>query len=233
GEIGCTVSAFNLVAVPDPNAHHCMMRLVTNTDGSYITLPEKFSDGDNGLWKFLCDNPQIAYNNIVIEQPYSHTIMKNVEIGNLDTTTRSYVMNVSIREGVGTLKNSRLLLQSTNQECPFSYQMTIDGINTEYTFSKTELPDSYCGVMNFALSMEDYAHADAVIHVENYAVNKNGDEMRPNARIVHASRTRKPLEGTMLGDFYIYLGTHRKEEKALPKIAVESVEPMKLLTIYD
>lgn len=233
GEVGCTVSAFNLVAVADPNAHHCMMGLVTNTDGSYITLPEKFSDGDNGLWKFLSNNPQIAYNNIVIEQPYGHTIMKNVEIGNLDPTTRGYVMNVSIEEGVNTLKNCRLLLQSTNQDCPFSYQMTIDGVNTEYSFKKTDLPDSYCGVMNFALTLQDYEHADALIHVENYAVNKRDDEMVPNAQIVHASRTKEPMSGTMLGDFYIYLGSYIKGKRYFSQKPLRSAQSIKTLTIYD
>ena len=95
--VGCSKSAFNLISVPDPNMHHCMMGLITSLDGSYIDLPESFPDGDNGLWKFLRNNPQIVYNNIVIEQP-----------------------------------------------------------------------DSYCGMMNFALIMDNYEAANAMIHVENF-----------------------------------------------------------------
>lgn len=237
GEVGCSKAAFNLVSLADPNAHHCMMGLAASPDGSYITLPERFPDGDNGLWRFLSNNPQIAYNNIVIEQPYSHTIMKNVEIGNLDTSTRNYVMNVSIDAGVETLKNSRLILQSTNQDCPFSYQKTIDGTTTEYTFPDTSLPDSYCGTMNFALIMEDYKAAEAMIHVENFAVNKSDDEMTPGARIAFSSRTRESETATMLGDFYIYLGKYQNGFKGIPKKTskktVKSVDEMRTLLIYD
>lgn len=237
GEIGCSKSAFNLVSLADPNMHHCMMGLITSPDGSYITLPESFPDGDNGLWKFLCNNPQIAYNNIVIEQPYSHTIMKNVEIGNLDTSTRNYVMNVSITAGVETLKNSRMILQSTNQECPFAYEKTIDGMTTEYAFPDTPLPDSYCGVMNFALIMADYKGANAMIHVENFAVNKRDDEMKPDARVAYSSRTREAETATMLGDFYIYLGKYQNGfngiTKRVPKRTVKSVDAMRTLVIHD
>ncbi len=233
GEVGCSKSAFNLISVPDPNMHHCMMGLITSPDGSYIDLPESFPDGDNGLWKFLSNNPQIAYNNIVIEQPYSHTIMKNVEIGNLDASTRKYVMNVSIDAGVETLKNSKLILQSTNQDCPFSYQMIIDGVTTEYTFPGTNLPDSYCGIMNFALILDNYEAANAIIHVENFAVNKNSDEMEPDANIAYASRTRELETGTMLGDFYIYLGNYRNGFQDAPKKTVRTATAMRTLLIHD
>lgn len=212
GEVGCSRYAFELLSVEDPKQHHCMMGLATSPDGTFIDMPESFPDGDNGLWKFLSENPQIAYNNLVIDQAESHTFLKNVEIGNLDFSARRYVMNVSVLQGTESLKNTQIVLQSTDQECMFTYKMIMDGKTTEYTFPPTTLPDHYYGVMNFALLMPEYENVNAVIHVENFAVKKKDDEMDTQAVIAYSSRTREPEEAAMLGDFYIHLGKYQETE---------------------
>lgn len=68
GEVGICEKAFYLDSVKEPLKHHCMMGIVTNEDGSFISLPEDFKN-DNGLWEFLRNHPQIAYNNIEIIMP--------------------------------------------------------------------------------------------------------------------------------------------------------------------
>lgn len=206
GQVGCTKMAYNLTAVEDPNIHYCMMGLVASKNGKFISLPKEFT-GDNDLWEYLRNNPQIAYNNIIIEKrPQMHTIMKNVDIGNLDGTSRRYVMNVSVLTGAETLKNTKLYLQCTDQECAFSYTKTMDGHTTDYTFQETTLSPKFSGTMNFAIDMYDYQNTNAVIRVENFVVNENDDIMLPDVNVVHSSRTMAPKTATLLGDFYLHLG---------------------------
>lgn len=217
--------AFVLNAVGDPDAHHCMMGLSTSPNGSFITLPTSLS-GNDALWVFLRNNPEIAYHNIVIHQPFSHTNTFAVDIGNLDKKMRQFVMNINVTKGVETLKNATLLMQSTHSECTFTHKMTMDGVNVQYGCD-AKIPASYEGFMNFSVIMPDYAHVDAVLHVQNYAVDINADEMTPDATLRFlADNTAK--EGTLLGDFQLYLGASqntapvvsRRRLLAMPELIV-------------
>lgn len=223
--IGINREAFILNAVANPNDHHCMMGLASNSDGSFLTMPSGFS-GNEELWWFLRNNREIAYHNMVIIQPFSHTVSLPVEIGNHDEQMRRFVMDVSVTKGVGSLKNATLLMQSTDAECPFSFKFTMDGSNTQYG-CKAEIPAAFDGFMNFSVVMPDYAHVDAVLHVKNYAVDVDSDEMTPDVGLRFLSDSTEG-QGTLLGDFQLCLGagydpaprapTHRPF--ALPTITV-------------
>ena len=83
GDIVLSSEAFLLMEVEDPSQHYCMMALSRAENGEWLVLPEKF-DGDVGLWNFLRNHPEIAYNNIVIESTYLHQHSEIVTLGNLN-----------------------------------------------------------------------------------------------------------------------------------------------------
>lgn len=208
GDIGLCKNAFFLDKVEKPNKHHCMMGVVSDDNTGYPTLPEKF-DGDNGLWKFLRNNPQIAYNNINIIKPDYHIFSMPVQYGNHDETTRKYILNIDVMEGLDTLAGTQIISQSTSAIKPFTYQETIQPDKFSYACEYTV--DGTCyDYMNFSVIMPDYDKVKASLHIRNYAVNESGDIMTPDIALDYAADVAdsqtNDLTATQLGDFFLYLG---------------------------
>lgn len=229
GAVGVNREAFVLNKVENPDLHHCMMGLCTSPDGTFLTLPSKFENGNNSLWWFLRNHPEIAYHNMVIKQPFSHTVTLPVSIGNHDADMRRFIMNVSILKGVETLKGATLLMQSTDAECAFTHQLELDGKNTQYGCD-AKVPAAYQGVMNFSVIMPDYDHVDAVLHVQNLAVDQSGDQMTPDAAL-HFLSDGSTQTGTLLGDFHVYLGANYDNANIMPSVRPSGIQPLELPTL--
>lgn len=214
GAIGLGEHAFQLSSVGDPTKHYCMMGLVNNEDGSFIDLPKNFVN-DAGLWAFLKNNPQIAYNNIKIIVPTQQTYGFPLDYGNYDEQARSFILNVEVQDGLDTLAGSTIVIQSTNPRVPFSvsYPVVCDSDNycCEYT-----IPGRFFDYFEFYVKMPVYEKVAARLHITNYAVNLQADDpMTPDANLNYSVAGRKPLANsryaetaTMLGDFYVCLGDH-------------------------
>lgn len=203
--VGICEKAFVLDAVEDPTKHHCMMGIVTNEDGSFIDLPENFKN-DNGLWEFLRNHPQIAYNNITIKMPDERVFSLPVQYGNYDETPRKYIFNMEIMEGVETLDGAKILVQSTNAANPFSFTYIVNKNESQYACEYTVNSQMF-DYLNFAIVMPNYEQTKAAIHVKNYAVNEDGDKMKPDIVLDYDVENDTDTEtGTQLGDFYVYLG---------------------------
>lgn len=218
GKVGMGERAFRLDSVEDPNKHHCMMGMVTNEDGSFITLPEDFKN-DNGLWEFLRMNPQIAYNNITIVQPKKRVFETPVQYGNYDETPRKFILSIEVTAGLETLNGTEMLIQSTNVRRPFSYRQVISGEEASYSCEYT-VGGRVFDYFDFAFVMPDYEKVKAMIHVKNYAVNASEDSMGPDVSLLYDLDNRGTGQitdtATMLGDFYICLGRNMDGVRAKP-----------------
>lgn len=225
--VGINREAFVLDAVSDPKIHHCMMGLCTDPNGHFLQLPSSFN-GNAGLWSFLRNHREIAYHNMIIVQPFAHTVTLPVSIGSHDEKMRRFVMDVEVTKGVETLKNATLLMQSTDAACRFNFQFAMDGRNPQYG-CEAKIPAEYSGFMNFSVIMQDYAHVDAILHVKNYAVDTTADEMTPdvNLRLLSDSTEEK---GTLLGDFQLFLGAKYSEA---PKAPARRVLSMPTLMVHQ
>lgn len=231
-KVAINKEAFVLNAVADPHAHHCMMGLCTSPDGTFLTLPAEIRNGNNGLWWFLRSHPEIAYRNIIIEQPLTHTTTLAVNIGNHDDAMRRFVMNVAVNKGVETLKGAMLLMQSTDSECRFTHKLELDGKTTQYAV-EAKVPAGFDGFMNFSVIMRDYANVDALLHVQNLAVDLPNDQMIPDAVLRFPSGSGEAT-GTLLGDFQLYLGSRydTAPQAACPRATGVRKLSLPELTVY-
>ena len=193
-----------------------------------MQLPDKKFAGNNELWWFLRNHPEIAYHNMMIVDPFAHTVTLPVDIGNHDNKPRGFVMDVEVTKGVETLKNATLLMQSTDVECSFNFKLTMDGQNRQYG-CKTLIPGDYEGKMNFSIIMQDYAHVHAILHVKNYAVDTAADEMTPDVGL-HFLDDANEAKGTLLGDFQVFLGTSLQEA---PQAANRRMLSMPTITVHQ
>lgn len=213
GKVGMGERAFRLNEVENPNLHHCMMGLVSNEDGSFIDLPKDFYN-DNGLWQFLRNHPQIAYNNITIVQPQMRVFETPVQYGNYDETSRKYVLSIDVTDGLESLEGTEILIQSTNVRRPFSYKQVISAQTASYSCEYT-VEGKVFDYFDFAVVMPNYSKVSALLHIKNYAINEPSDVMRPDVSVVYDLDNRGTNgtdgdqpdgTGTMLGDFFICLG---------------------------
>lgn len=232
GDIGLCDRAFFLDGVAQPDAHHCMMGVVSDENGNYPSLPEKFN-GDNDLWQFLRNNPQIAYNNITIIKPDRHIFSMPVQYGNHDGSVRKYVLSIEVLDGQDTLEGTQIIVQSTSALRPFTYQETIKSGTSTYAYEYT-LDKCFYDYLNFSVIMPNYDKVKASLHVRNYAVNESGDIMTPDVEIDFdekvANSDDEKETATQLGDFFLYLGegldgvrsvsSGQKNAAGLPKLKV-------------
>ena len=228
-KIGMGERAFRLDGVENPNMHHCMMGIVTNEDGSFLSLPEDFKN-DYGLWEFLRNHPQIAYNNITIIQPQKRVFETPVEYGNYDEAARKFILSIEVMEGLETLNGTEVIIQSTNVRRPFSYRQVISPSESSYS-CEYSVGGKVFDYFDFAFVMPDYDKVKALIHIKNYAVNVTDDKMEPDVSLVYDPEKRgansQPEEqiddtGTMLGDIYVCLGQNMdgvKTKKAVRRNA--------------
>lgn len=208
GGIGICEKAFFLKSVKDPSKHHCIMGIVTNEDGSFIPLPKDFKN-DDGLWEFLRNHPQIAYNNIKIIMPEKRVFSMPVQFGNFDEKPRRYVFSIEVLEGLDTLKDVEIIVQSTNVSNPFSFTQVIKEGEKKYGCEYT-VEGRFFDYLDFGLIMPHYDTTKAAFHIKNYAVNEGGDIMTPDIELeyskeVGANQTEEQT-ATQLGDFFLYVG---------------------------
>ncbi|MDO4331323.1 MAG: hypothetical protein Q4C58_01405 [Eubacteriales bacterium] len=205
GEIAVVAEPFELDYLENPKMHTCIMGLLTNNDGeSYIDLPQSFS-GDAQLWEFLRQNPQIAYNNIKVEELSGRISSHTIEFGNHDADSRKFILSIHVEEGAETLDNTKVLVQSPNAAAPFTYEFFMKG-SEEYYSIPYVLGGKYSGHFNLAFTMPDYTKVHAAIHVSNLAVNIVTEDMIPDVSLAYQDAPQLAETATSLGDCYIYLG---------------------------
>lgn len=231
GEIGLCAKAFRLDAVEKPKEHHCMMGIVSNENGSFIKIPDKFN-GDSDLWEFLRNNPQIAYNNITIVNQVPDTLSLPVQYGNHDDTVRKFVLNIDIMDGLNTLEGAQIIVSSANGTHPFTYCETIQKDVSSYSCEYT-VDGCFYDYMDFKIIMPNHDKIKADLHIINYAVNKNSDIMTPDIAVDYTGESAtadNDTTATQLGDFFLYLGDdsngitahalHRENTDGLPHVEV-------------
>ena len=230
GEVGISKKAYFLDGVKEPTKHHCMMGIVSNEDGSFITLPEDFKN-DNGLWEFLRNHPQIAYNNIEIIMPEKRVFSMPVQFGNFDDTPRNYIFNIEVLDGLESLEDAKIVVQSTNAENPFSFVQMIEKGVKKYGCEYT-VKGRFFDYLDFSIVMPHYDTTKASLHIKNYAVNEDGDIMKPDIALDYVvdGEESKEETATQLGDFFLYIGEglehvepvrySMRESKELPVLKV-------------
>lgn len=120
--------AFVMYSVEDPHLHHCMLAVSRVKGEEWLELPEKFN-GDAGLWSFLRQHANIAYNNIVIETGFVNQYSEVVMIGNHNGYEERYAVRFSLEGGdtFGGCNIGRIQLLSTDIRAPFDLDVFPQG----------------------------------------------------------------------------------------------------------
>lgn len=149
--IALSQKPFVLNKVEDPKAHHCMMAISRAEGEEWLELKEKFN-GNADLWKFLREHSNIAYNNIVIEQSFSHQHSQVVMLGNHNSHKESFAVKISIAnsercaaETFGSCNIGSIQILCTDIDNPLDITITPKP-EDDFAVSKLfELPENYEG----------------------------------------------------------------------------------------
>lgn len=201
GEVALIKKPFTLDALPNPNAHYCMLGLCQNMDGTWLEPPPHFN-GNAELWLFLRKNPQIAYHNIVVvPYPQKHTLRKSVDFGNHDGSTCKFLINVKVVSGLDTLTDCGLDIQNTDSACPFRLEEEFRPDKDTYSLSTT-LPGNYFGTLDFCCLLEHPERINCTLWVENLLIlnEEKHTVISPDGELYH-SASQYSEQVTHMGDF--------------------------------
>lgn len=129
GAIVLCSEAFLLYDVENPKLHHCMLAISRQKGEEWLKLPPSFT-GDKGLWDFLREHANIAYNNIVIETGFLNQHSEVVMVGNHNSYDESYAVRFSLvsrdqykNDTFGGCNIGRIQLLSTDIDSPFDFNV--------------------------------------------------------------------------------------------------------------
>lgn len=175
GSVAVVEEAFQLDYIGDSKQHYCMLAVCNNVDGSWIELPQSFS-GDAELWRFLQQHPQMAYNNIVVEDAFYGYAAKNIQFGNYDNAAREFELRVTVTGGAESLKDCKMQLISTNAHCQFDIRFELDSPANVYAH-RVKVPAHYDGVFTAVISAPNAQKRDFAFTVENMLVTVAEDNI--------------------------------------------------------
>jgi hypothetical protein len=131
--------------VENPYIHHCMMALTRAEDSDWLKLPENFN-GDEELVYFLTWHPEIAQNNIVIENKRLKQHTEIVALANFNDIDENYIINFDLGDSnFGNCNIGEIQILCTYMDCPFDIRIRPEKDQSETSSGVFRLPAKFDG----------------------------------------------------------------------------------------